>query len=283
MLAAVTLILAATTGLQQRTDTTLAAPPGARLELHNLNGTVHVDTWNRAEVRVRADHGSRDRIRIEVHGGVIRVQADRRRGEPGDIDYNVTVPQTMGVDVGGIDTDIIVESVGGDLRVESVEGDVTVRNAGGAVLVNSAEGDIQVDGGRGTIRVSGIEGDVGISRARGEITVETVEGDVTLDDVESGNVDISTVEGDIVYRGTVQDSGNYRLTTHEGDVTLAVATPLNATVSVATFEGSFEAASAFGVTLSPGRHGSRRSFVVGSGAARIELESFEGAIRLERR
>ena len=128
MLAAVTLILAATTGLQQRTDTTLAAPPGARLELHNLSGTVQVDTWNRAEIRVRAEHGSRDRIRIEVHGGVIRVQADRRRGEPGDIDYNVTVPQTMGVDVGGTDTDVTVESVGGDLRVESVDGDVTVRN-----------------------------------------------------------------------------------------------------------------------------------------------------------
>lgn len=283
MLAAVTLIMAATTGLQQRTDTTIAAPPGARLELHNLSGTVHVGTWDRAEVRVRADHGRRDRIRIEVHGGVIRVQADSRRGEPDDIDYDVTVPRAMAMDVGGNDTDIIVESVGGDLRVESVEGDVTVRRAGAAVLVNSAEGDIQVDGGRGTIRVSGIEGDVGISRARGEITVETVEGDVTLDDVESGNVDISTVEGDIIYRGTVRDNGSYRLTTHEGDVTLAVATPLDATVSVATFEGSFEAAPAFGLTLSPGRHGSRRSFIVGSGAARIELESFEGAIRLERR
>jgi len=283
MLAAVTLILAATTGLQQRTDTTIAAPPGARLELHNLSGTVHVGTWDRAQVRVRADHGSRDRIRIEAHGAVIRVQADRLRGEPGDIDYDVTVPRTMAVEVGGTDTDITVESVGGDLRVESVEGDITIRNAGGTVLVNSAEGGIQVDGGRGTIRISGIEGDVGISRARGEIAVETVEGDVTLDDVESDNVDISTVEGDIIYRGTVQDSGNYHLTTHEGDVTLIVAAPLDATVSVATFDGSFEAAPAFGVTLSPGRHGTRRSFVIGSGAARIELESFEGAIRLQRR
>jgi DUF4097 and DUF4098 domain-containing protein YvlB len=283
MLAAVTLMLAAATGLQQRTDTTFAAPAGARLELHDFSGTVHVGTWDRAEVRVRADHGSRDHIRIEVRGGVIRVQADRERGHPTDIDYEVTVPRTMGVDVDGTETDITVESVGGDLRVASVNGDITVRNAGGAVLLTSTEGDIQLDGGRGTIRVTGIEGDVGISRARGEITVETVEGDVTLDGVESENVDISTVEGDITYRGTVRDNGSYRLTTHEGDVTLSVATPLDATVSVATFEGSFEAAPEFGLTLSPGRHGNRRSFMVGSGAARIELESCAGAIPLERR
>jgi DUF4097 and DUF4098 domain-containing protein YvlB len=283
MLTAVTLALVAAVGPQQRTDTTFAAPSGARLEIRDFSGSVHVSTWDRAEIHVRADHGSRDRVHIEVREGVVRIQADRLRGGPSDVDYDVTVPRTMAVDVNGTETDITVESVGGDLRLASVNGDLTVRNAGGAVQLNSTEGDIRLDGGRGTIRVTGINGDVDIARARGEINVETVEGDVTLDGIESENVDISTVEGDIIYRGTVRDAGGYRLTTHEGDVTLVVASPLDATVTVSTFQGSFEAAPEFGLTLSPGRIGRRRTFMVGNGAARIELESFEGAIRLQRR
>jgi DUF4097 and DUF4098 domain-containing protein YvlB len=283
MLAAIPLVLATVVGFQQRTDTTVAAPAGARLEVHNFAGSVRINTWDRAEVRVRAEHGSRDRVTIDVRGGLIRVQAERPRGRAGAIDYDLTIPHAMAVDVDGTESDVTVDSAGGDLRVESVDGDITVRNAGGAVSLTSVEGDIRLDGGRGTIRVTGVEGDVIIAGARGELTVETVEGDVTLDGVESANVDVSTVEGDITYRGTVEDGGVYRLTTHEGDVTLAVAPPLNATVSVSTFEGSFEAAPAFGLTLSQVRRGRRQNFVVGSGSARIELESFDGAIRLERR
>jgi len=283
MFVAIPLVLATMIGLQQRTDTTVAAPAGARLEIYNFAGSVRIDTWDRAEVRIRADHGTRDRIGIEVRGGLIRVRAARARGKEAAIDYDLTVPRTMAVGVDGTETDVTVEAVGGDLRVESVDGDITVRNAGAAVSLSSVEGEIRLDGGRGTVQVTGVEGDVSITGARGEVTVETVEGDVTLDGVESGNVDVGTVEGDIVYRGTVQDGGVYRLTTHEGDVTLAVAPPLNATVSVSTFEGSFEAASAFGLTLSSVRRGRRQNFVVGSGSARIELESFDGAIRLERR
>ena len=283
MLAAIPLVLATVVGLQQRTDTTIAVPAGARLEVHNFAGSVRIDTWDRSEVRIKADHGSRDRVAIEVRGGLVRIQAERSRGRAGAIDYDLMIPRTMAADIEGTETDVVVESVGGDLRVESVDGDITVRDAGAAVSLSSVEGDIRLDGGRGTIAVTGVEGDVTIGGARGNMTVETIEGDVTLDGVESGHVDVSTVEGDIVYRGTVQDGGDYRLTTHEGDVTLAVATPLNATVSVSTFEGSLEAAPEFGLTLSSVRRGRRQNFVVGSGSARIELESFDGAIRLQRR
>ena len=275
--------LAAVAGLQQRTDTTVAVPAGARLSLSNHAGTIRVTSWDRPEMRVRAEHGSRDAIEVDVRGAVVRVRANRRYGMPAFVEYDITVPRAMAVDLDGVETDITVEGVGGDISARSVEGGITVRGAGGAVTLNSVEGDITMDGGRGRISVQGVDGSIRVTGARGDLAVETVDGDVTLEDIESANVDVGTVDGTITYAGTIQNDGRYRLTSHEGDVVLRVPTSVNATVSVATFEGSFEADPAFRVQVSSVRRGRRFSFTLGTGSARVELETFEGEIRLRSR
>lgn len=283
MLTTAALALAAAVGLQQHTDTTVSVPAGARLQLSNHAGTIKVSSWDRAELRVQAEHGSRDVVEIDVRGAVVRVRADREYGMPSFVEYDITVPRGMAVDLDGVETEMTVEGVGGDLSVESVEGAITVRGAGGAVKLNSVEGDIVLDGGRGRISLEGVDGTIRVTGARGDIVVETVDGDVTLEGIESANVDVGTVEGTITYSGAIQDGGRYRLTSHEGDVVLLVPTGLNASVSVATFEGSFEADPAFRVQLSSARPGRRFSFTLGTGSARVELETFEGEIRLQSR
>jgi DUF4097 and DUF4098 domain-containing protein YvlB len=278
-----TLVLAALAGFQQQTDTTLAVPAGARLQLSNRSGVVRVTAWDRPEMRVRAEHGSRDVIEIETRESVIRVKATRDRGIPVIVDYDITVPRSMGVILEGIETEMTVEGVGGDIEIHTIEGDVTVRGAGGQVSLHTVEGDVVLEGGQGRINVDAVEGEVRITGAQGDLGIETVEGDVSLEDVESGDVDVGTVEGTVRYAGAIRDGGRYRLSSHEGDIELAVAAELNAMVSVATFEGSFEADPSFQIQVSEMRPGRRFSFTTGTGSARIELETFEGEIRIERR
>lgn len=282
MLTTTTLALAALIGFQQHTDTTLAVPSGARLQLSNHAGTVRVTSWDRPEMRLRAEHGSRDRVEITIRGSVVEVHALRNRGMPNIVDYEVTVPRRMALRLDGVETEMTVEGVAGAIEIHTIEGDVVVRGAGGAVNLHTVEGDVELEGGTGRVTIEAIEGDVRITGASGDIAVETVEGDVTLENVESGDVDVGTVEGSIRYAGTIRDGGRYRLTSHEGDVILAAGAGLNATVSVATFDGSFVADPAFQVQVSEMRPGRRFSFTLGSGAARIELETFDGEIRLER-
>lgn len=282
MLIALPFALAAVVGLQPQTDTTLTVPAGTRLEVSNFGGTTHITAWERNEVRIRAQHGSRDVIEIELRGSVLSVEAERGQGMP-FVDYEITVPRAMPVEVDGVENEVTIEGVGGAIRVETVEGGITVRAAGGEVSLNSVEGDITVDGGRTRIAITSVDGTVLVTGARGAVTVETVDGDITLENVESGDVDLGTVDGDVMYHGTVQDGGRYRLTTHNGDIVLAAAPGVNAAVSVATFDGTFEADPAFSVQVSQVRPGRRFSFTLGTGSARVELESFEGMIRLEKR
>jgi DUF4097 and DUF4098 domain-containing protein YvlB len=92
-------------------------------------------------------------------------------------------------------------------------------------------------------------------------------------------VTATTVNGSVSYDGAIQDGGQYTMTTHNGDVAVSIAEGVNATVDVSTYNGEFE--TAFPVQLS---HTSRNrfTFVLGSGSARLTLESFQGTIRLHR-
>ena len=146
--------------------------------------------------------------------------------------------------------------------------------------------------------MSSVNEGVRVTDVSGDLTAETVNGDLVLDQVESGDVDASTVNGDVEYTGTIRDGGRYSIATHNGDITVAIPEGSNVTVSVASFSGDFESAfpvqltvsvasfsgdfeSAFPVQLTETRR-KRFTFVLGSGKARMELESFSGTIALER-
>jgi DUF4097 and DUF4098 domain-containing protein YvlB len=101
-----------------------------------------------------------------------------------------------------------------------------------------------------------------------------------LEDIEGRSVEAKTVDGDVNFSGAIADDGRYRLTTHDGDVILRIPENVNATISVATFDGEFMAD--FPIQLE--RTESRRfSFTLGNGSARVELHSFDGDIQMLRR
>lgn len=276
----VPMALMALASLQQQTDTTVAVAATARLDLTNHAGLIVIDAWDRDEMRVRAEHGSRDRIEIESRGTVVSLRARRRMGMPAAVDYELTVPRGMALRLGGIHAEIEITGVQGEIHAESVEGNISVRQVG-SVNLSTVEGDIEVDGAAGAVRVHGIDGDIYVREVSGgPVRAETIDGDLTLENIETGNVDASTVDGEVQYRGTIRDGGTYRFISHDGDIVLWVPTNLNATVSVATFDGEFEAEPAFRVQVTQARPGKRFSFVLGSGSAQVELESFDGVILL---
>src|SRR5207248_3287924 len=112
------------------------------------------------------------------------------------------------------------------------------------------------------LALSGVYTDISVEGSQGEITAETVQ---------------ATVNGDVTYDGTIKDGGRYRFSTHDGDLRVSVPEKANVSVSVSTFNGDFSAC--FPVQLT-GKTKHRFSFTIGSGTARLELESFDGDIRL---
>jgi hypothetical protein len=75
------------------------------------------------------------------------------------------------------------------------------------------------------------------------------------------------------------DRGRYLFATHNGDIDITLPGRDDATVSVRAFDGQFR--SSLPVKLpDEGARRRRFSFVLGSGAARLDLETFRGTISL---
>lgn len=244
-------------------DTTLAVSPGVNLNIVNYAGEVFVTGWDRNVVRIRSDHSGDDRVLVVPSRGAVVVKAESKHAdEERTTDLRLQIPAWMNVAIRGVHTDVIVNGTKAQVKVETVHGDVIVR------------------GGRRRIDLNTVNDDICLSDASGVVRAETVNGDAYVWRTRSDSVAVSTVNGDVVYEGTVDDDGAYRFTSHNGDIAVGLPGAANAAVAVSTFAGDFE--SNFPVTLSGSHDPKRFQFCVGNCAAQMNLQSFQGTIQLYR-
>lgn len=261
------------------TDTSFAVIQGTRLKLHNQGGDIRVKAWDRDQVRIQADHSSRTEVGVEVRGSVLELSARGRRGLSSMIDYTITVPAWMAVDLGGMYADVSVEGTQAAIKVETLEGDIDVRGGADVVSLRTVNGRIDLVGANGRIDLNAISDDIAVADVKGDLVVESVSGDIDLRRVDARSVDAQTVSGDVVFEGRLTGTGNYSLLTHSGDVTVAVPEGTNASISVSSAGGDVSTS----MNLQAERTSRRRqTYRLGTGGATIEIETFNGDVDLLR-
>ena len=266
-----------------RTDQTLDVTRGTRLMLSTHAGDVTVRAWDRDAVRVQASHGARDRVDVQAAENTLRVRTRASRGMGGPVDYTLTVPRWMALNLSGTYLAATIEGTSAEVNVETVGGDLTLKGGSGAVALRSIEGEIRVEGATGKVNASTVNDSITLTNVSGDVVAETVNGDVAIAASKASSLEVSTVNGDVRFEGPIADSGTYRVQTHQGDIQVSLGAQANATVFVRTFRGDFS--SDFPVTLpkDDGRESRRRfNFTLGSGSARVELQSFQGDIHVAR-
>lgn len=271
-----------------KSEQTVDVAKGTRLVLSNNAGEVVVRSWDRDQVRIQASHGARETISADTTDMTLRIRTQRTgraRGGASLVDYQITVPRWMPVNLSGTYLDATIEGTTAEVTVETVHGNARVTGGNGAVSLRSVEGEISIDKASGRVQATTVNEGIRITNVSGEITAETTNGDIFIDNATTANLEAFTVNGEVTFNGTIRDNGAYRLGTHNGDIRVGLGGANNATVFVRTFQGDF--AADFPVQLPEGqnaRSGSKRfNFTLGSGSARIELQSFGGDIVLARK
>ena len=278
MLAAAMLV---TLAPQRQTDTTIAVPAGASLSVNNFGGGITVHGWTENRVKVHAETGRRGRVDVSLVGNTVVIKTGSREGAPSVIDIDVTVPQSMALTLGGTYADITVDGVQGSISAETVNGEVNVRGGKGNVTLHSIQGSVTLADASGRIEVNTVNEDIELTNISGEIKAETNNGEVHLTGIQSSSVDAGTINGDVLYEGTVVDGGSCSLGSHNGDIRVSIPERANVTITAATANGDID--SSFPLPMQPGTPGKhRKTFKIGSGSARMELESFQGDIELRR-
>jgi hypothetical protein len=85
----------------------------------------------------------------------------------------------------------------------------------------------------------------------------------------------------VLFDGTPRPGGRYRVAVHDGDARVRIPRDAGLLVRVSTFDGEF--LSDFPVTVERLRSGGTFEFRLGDGSGELEIEVFDGEIRLEER
>lgn len=280
VVAACLAVAGAAHGQAVQMDRTVDVQPGTRLQLDNQFGDVTIRTWDRSAVRVQARHPAGTTVEIQPGGALLQIEADRP-GHPGNpIAYTLTIPADMAIEVDVIQGDIDVAGTRAGMDVQSVHGSITVVGGADVLALGSVQGRITVTGARGRVNAETVNQGIELSDIRGDIQAEAVNGPIRMRGIEAGRVSAETVNGSLSYEGSIRNDGWYHFSTHNGSIDLTIPSNVGATFTASTFNGSLQ--TGFPVTLHEAKEGKEFTFTLGSGGARIELESFNGTMAIHR-
>ncbi len=272
--------LAALTWLPQ-TDTVVPLQGARRLELESMGGEIVVRTWERDAVHIQAEHSSRTRIGVDRHGDVLSLRTEAERGPATIVDLQLTVPAALNLAIAGWHTPVTIEGVAGEVEVETLEGSIDIRGGSGRVIAQATNGEVVIHGARGRVEAAAVAGTVRVVDCSGEIFAETVSGNLVLENIVASTVEAGTVSGNVSFAGAIEDGGRYAFGAHSGRIELYLPPGVNASVTTASLTGSVQSDYPGAPTEFESKK--RSSFTLGTGSARIEVETFSGGIVIKRR
>jgi hypothetical protein len=262
-----------------QTDRTVEVVKGTRLVLESLSGSVNVRAWDKDTVRVQARHATAANVSIRTVKSTLSIHSDSNRGSAGRVEYDISVPRWMPVSIEVNYDDVSIEGTDADIAAETVRGNIAIKGGGGSIKAESVQGKVVVEGAKGRVEASSVNDLVRVDAAVGEIAAETTNGGITLSRIQSSMVEASSVNGSITYEGSIADDGHYSLSTHNGDIIVAIPDRSSLTFDVRTYNGSFSSELPVKGNA-PQRRGAHALYTLGSGSARMELESFGGSIKV---
>jgi len=275
------------------------------VSLSNVAGDIVVTAAGGDEVSIAAvKHGRGDRSAVDG----VRIVVDERPGRVDikteyptwwrwgrndvSVDYTVSVPAGVALEVHSVSGRVRVTGMKGALRLGSVSGSVTAMDTPRLEYVRTVSGEIDLSGisHDGNVSISSVSGDVRIAGLKARaVDASTVSGEFRLRDVSCERLSAKAVSGGFEYSGTLARNGRYDVNSHSGNLRFTLADNTGFALSAATFSGSIR--SDYPMTIGgsrnpdirPGRgrrHGPGDSLeaAYGDGSASLNLRTFSGNI-----
>ncbi len=175
---------------------TYPLPPGGSFLLENVNGSVHVDGWERDEVEVSAVKTAQsDQHDLEL----VKIEVDSK---PGQVAVHTCYPKGQGVEV-AVEYHVHVPYRVLLGNVETVNGSVTVRGVDGSGELRSVNGNVEVTDSTGRFSEKTTNGNVRLELRQlsdgGPMNLETVNGSVVLGlpSTARANLKVLSMNGDV--------------------------------------------------------------------------------------
>lgn len=174
-----------------------------RVSLENINGPVHVSSWDRNEVKVDAmKHANSQKrldeakIDINANSSSISIRTKYPEGnqhwdsddQPAWIEYTLTVPKNVRLDeIKLINGSLDISNISGEVQASCINGKLTAQGLTGPVRLSTVNGPAEAQinpSGNGRIEVSSVNGPLDLtlpSDIRASLEASTVSGGISND------------------------------------------------------------------------------------------------------
>ena len=272
--------------MAEEVDRTLDAASDGRVHISNIAGAVTIDGWSRDQVQVTGELGRNvEELIFERDGDkvTIKVKVPQKSGRGIESDLYIQVPQASSIDVSTVSADIEVMKVTGEQSLGTVSGDIDTEGAESDISAEAVSGDIEVNGQNKVTntRANTVSGDVQLVRVAGIADTESVSGDVTITDGSFERIDMSTVNGDLMFRSALQAGGKLTAETVNGSVDIEFTDDVSGRFDIDTFNGDID--NCFGPKperTSKYTPGLELSFQEGDGDARVNISTLNGDVSI---
>jgi DUF4097 and DUF4098 domain-containing protein YvlB len=273
-----------------------------RFSLANIAGDVVITGGGGGEATIEAvkrTRGPRSQlatVEIEVQERAGRLEVRTRhtaRNDRVSVDFNVTLPRSVSVDLTSVSGSVKIDDVRGAVRAQSVSGNVTTSRSPRVESAKSVSGNVEIAGSESEadLSVSSVSGSVVARRVKvRRLELGTVSGRVEATEITCDRLEMKSVSGDLDFSGPLARNGSYTLNSHSGGVRLVLSGSTGFELNANTFSGSIR--SDVPVTLEPASARGRRRgtgsgratrAVFGDGSADLNVTTFSGDINIQKR
>jgi DUF4097 and DUF4098 domain-containing protein YvlB len=172
---------------------------GGRISLENINGSVHVSSWDRNEVKIDAikradDKQDLDEARIEVEADNNSVSIRTKYPEHqnysegrhlASVEYTLTVPKNVRLDKFNlINGSLDVHDISGQVNASCINGKLTATGLSGTIRLATVNGRAEAEispSGNDPLEISSVNGPVELtlpSDAKARIEATTISGSI---------------------------------------------------------------------------------------------------------
>jgi DUF4097 and DUF4098 domain-containing protein YvlB len=190
------------------------------------------------------------------------------------------------IELAGVEGEILSSATSGNIQVRDLKGKISLEGTSSDMQVKNLEGDLSIDCTSGTVNIEEFKGSIKSSQTsgdlegrglKGDISVTTTSGDVSIEQTEGG-LDLNSTSGNIEAKTLLSDSKNYYLKTTSGEVYLSISKGAQADLKLETTSGEISLNLPM-VLKTASRY--LLSGKLGSGGAKIEIETVSGDINIE--
>jgi len=255
----------------------------ASVQMFTAAGSVTVEGWTMDSIDIRGTigrgltpHAGGDRLAFKMS------TYDGRQDLSQPSHLVVRVPHRVQLWLKSTTGTLTARALAGAVDLYSISGSIAAANMTGDVTAESMRGNVAVHGSPRWVRLRSGDGNALFDGAARDVAISTVRGGIVL----RGSADrarAETVSGVVEVSLPMAGAASLDVDSHDGPVRLRFGPSPDAMANLFTLQGRITNELTNARSTRSGVEGSTLSMVMGSGAARITVRTFSGAILVQAR